>query len=286
MTTPDAVMSLPEGRIGILAGSGRLPQIIAEELTSAGVRPFILALTDETGPWVGRFDHARVSLTHLSEIKRSLKDANVAAVVMAGGISVRPRLGAFPKDWMTMRQLPRLFLALRKGDDGLLRTAIAWLSENGFATLGAHELVPSLLAPAGNLTLLGPDLDDEADIAAAVSQAIRLGAADIGQAAVARDGVIIANEGRAGTRAMLEALARAAPAFSRAGVLAKMAKPQQVLRADLPSIGPDTIDQAAAAGLAGIVVEAGRSLVLDREEVIVRANALGIFVTGVRGLSS
>ena len=285
MTTPDAIMPKPNGRIGILAGSGRLPQILAEELDSTGVHPFILALADDTGPWIDHYDHVRVPITHLSRIKQSLDAAKIASVVMAGGISVRPTLGAFPKDWMTLRQLPRLFFALRKGDDGLLRTAIAWLCENGFKTLGVHDLAPFLLAPLGNLTLLGPDMDDEADISAAVAEAIRLGTADKGQAAVARDGVVIASEGRSGTKAMLDILASSTSRFSRSGVLAKIAKTQQELRVDLPSIGPDTVDQAAAAGLAGIVVEAGRSLVLDRVEVVARANALGIFICGVRGLS-
>jgi UDP-2,3-diacylglucosamine hydrolase len=82
---------------------------------------------------------------------------------------------------------------------------------------------------------------------------------------------------------MLDALARRNSGFSRSGVLAKISKPGQELRADLPAIGPDTVEQAAAAGLAGIVVEAGKALILDRDLVIARANGLGMFIAGVRG---
>jgi UDP-2,3-diacylglucosamine hydrolase len=283
MATTDASAASGRGRVGILAGTGRLPEIIASELAKQGASPFVLALTPETGSWVKAYQNELVPVTSLSRLVRTLKSASVKTVVLAGGIRVRPSLLSFHLDWMTIRQFPRLVRALLKGDDGLLRTAVAWLGEQGLTVVGAHQLVPSLLAPERVLTLLTPDDDDQADIQAAVAEAIRLGSADIGQAAVARVGLVIASENREGTQAMLHALARKADGFHRSGVLAKFSKPGQELRADMPAIGPDTVEQAAAAGLAGIVVEADRSLILDRELVVTRANALGIFVAGVRG---
>lgn len=283
MARSEANSALRQDCVGILAGSGRLPEIIAGELARQGSPAFVIALTPETGNWVNAYRHAEVPVTHLSRLVRELNAACVKTVVLAGGIRVRPTLFSFRLDWTTIREFPRLVRALMKGDDGLLRTAIAWLEEQGFAVAGAHELVPSLLAPERVLTLLGPDADDREDIRVAVEEAIRLGTADIGQAAVARSGAVAASETRAGTQAMLQLLARATDSFQRSGVLAKFSKPGQELRADMPAIGPDTVEQAAAAGLAGIVVEADRSLILDREEVIDRANALGIFVAGVRG---
>lgn len=282
MATTDANPASGRERVGILAGTGRLPEIIADELAKQGASPFVVSLTPETGSWTKVYQNELVPVTSLSLLVRRLKSASVKTVVLAGGISVRPTLFSFRLDWMTIRQLPRLIRALMKGDDGLLRTAVAWLGEQGFTVVGAHELVPSLLAPERILTLLTPDADDHGDIQAAVAEAVRLGAADIGQAAVARAGAVIASETREGTRAMLTALARKTDGFQRSGVLAKFSKPAQELRVDMPTIGPDTIEQAAAAGLAGIVVEADRSLILDRELVIARANALGIFVAGVR----
>lgn len=282
MATTDAHPAPGRERVGILAGTGRLPEIIADELARQGAPVFVIALAPETGSWIKSYPNEHVPVTHLSRIVRSLKSASVQTVVLAGGISVRPSLFSFRFDWMTIRQFPRLIRALMMGDDGLLRTAVAWLSEQGFAVVGAHELVPSLLAPERVITLLAPDEDDRADIDAAVAEAIRLGASDLGQAAVAKSGAVIASETREGTRAMLKALARMMDGFQRSGVLAKFSKPGQELRVDMPTIGPDTVEQAAAAGLAGIVVEAERSLILDREIVIARANALGIFVAGVR----
>lgn len=269
--------------IGILAGSGRLPEIIAGEVTRQGSDLFVVVLTPETGSWTTAYRNSVVPVTHLSRLVRELRSASVKTVVLAGGIRVRPSLFSFRLDWMTIHAFPRLFRALMKGDDGLLRTAVTWLGEQGFTVVGAHELVPSLLAPERVLTLLSPDRDDKLDIDAAVAEAMRLGAADIGQAAVARAGALIASETRDGTQAMLHALARSTDGFQRSGVLAKFSKPGQELRADMPTIGPDTVEQAAAAGLAGIVVEADHSLILDREIVVARANELGIFITGMRG---
>jgi UDP-2,3-diacylglucosamine hydrolase len=283
MARSEANSALRQDCVGILAGSGRLPEIVASELAKQGSAVFVVALTPETGNWVKAHPRAYVPVTHLSRLVRELKSASVKTLVLAGGIRVRPTPFSFRLDWMTIRAFPRLFRALRKGDDGLLRTAVAWLGEQGFDVVGAQDLVPSLLAPERVLTLLAPDADDQIDIHAAIAEAVRLGAADIGQAAVARSGAVAASETREGTQAMLLRVARTTHGFQRSGVLAKFSKPGQELRADMPTIGPDTVEQAAAAGLAGIVVEADRSLILDREMVVARANELGIFVAGMRG---
>lgn len=286
MAASDADLAVRQNTIGILAGSGRLPEILAAELSKQGQAVFVVALTPETGSWVSAYRNASVPVTHLSRLLQVLRAASVKTVVLAGGIRARPSLFSFRLDWLTIRYFTRLARALAKGDDGLLRAAVAWLGEQGFHVAGAHELVPALLTPERVLTLLGPDDDDFSDIRVAIAEAVKLGAADIGQAAVARSGAVLARETRAGTEALLMTLAQSAEGFQRSGVLAKFSKPGQELRADLPAIGPDTVEQAAAAGLAGIVIEANRSLVLDREKVIERANALGIFVAGMRGLAS
>jgi UDP-2,3-diacylglucosamine hydrolase len=164
-----------------------------------------------------------------------------------------------------------------------LSEAIAWLESCGFTVVGPHQLAPGLLAPVGSMTLLAPDFNDEYDIETAMYETRRVGLADVGQAAVSRGGAIIASEGRSGTAAMLARLAASETRFRRSGVLAKFCKPQQEIRVDLPAIGPDTVEQAAAAGLAGIVVEADRALILDREVTVAKANDLGIFIVGMRG---
>ena len=282
MTTPDRAPTALSGRTAILAGNGRLPEILADSLAAWMPKPFVIAVTDDAGVWVEQHDHARIPVTRLASIMNALKAAGVDNIVLAGGIRARPSLANFKIDWTTIKMLIGLFLALRKGDDGLLRFAIQWIETKGFKVVGAHEVAPSLLTPEGRLTQLGPQGVDLADIAIAVAEARKLGAADLGQAAVARDGVLVAVEDRKGTKAMLESLDRRQNGISRTGVVAKFAKPQQELRVDLPAIGPETVAQAAEAGLAGIVVEAGKSLILDRSITIAKANELGIFIVGMR----
>ena len=283
MTTPEVVHPGSSGRTAVLAGSGRLPEIVAAELASANLAPYVISLTADVGDWVTQYEHSFVPVTHLSSIVRTLRSSGAKNIVLAGGIKVRPRLGSFRLDWTTISQLPRLIRALGKGDDGLLREAVGWLQSFGFTLVGAQDIVPSLLSPLGEMTLLRPHENDEYDIETAIYQSRQLGSTDVGQAAVARGGVIVASEGKSGTAAMLLQLAGSEARFRRSGVLAKFAKPQQEMRVDLPTIGPDTVEQAAAAGLAGIVVEAERSLILDRELTVAKANDLGIFIVGMRG---
>ncbi len=286
MTNTDPISDPVHGRTAILAGSGKLPEVIAAELAAAKSNPLVIAVSDDTGGWVSNHDHVPFLVPQLSAIIKTLKAGGISNVVMAGGIKVRPSLNSFKLDWMTLALLPRLFLALRKGDDGLLRAAVKFLESHGFKVVGAHQLAPALLTPLGKLTLLAPASQDEADIAIAVAETQRLGRADIGQAAVARGGQVIAAEDRRGTKGMLGEIAQSQAGFSRSGVLAKFAKPQQEIRVDLPAIGPETVEQAAAAGLAGIVVEAGRSLMLERALTIAKANELGLFIVGMRGVRS
>jgi hypothetical protein len=159
------------------------------------------------------------------------------------------------------------------------------LESRGIKVVGAHEIVPELTAGEGPLTATRPNQSDWRDIQAARTAARAIGALDIGQAAVAIGGRAVALEGIEGTAGLLdrtrELRGHGRLAGKARGVLVKCAKPGQELRADLPSIGPQTIEAAHAAGLAGIAVEAGRSLILEGPATIARANALGLFIVGL-----
>jgi DUF1009 family protein len=158
---------------------------------------------------------------------------------------------------------------------------IARFQAEGFAVEGAHEVMGGLTLAAGSLGRLSPSADDAADIQRALLVARTIGALDVGQGAVSRDGSVLAVEAREGTDAMLRRVAAPANGAARRGVLAKASKPGQDARIDLPTIGPATVELAAAAGLAGIAGEAGRVLVIDRAETVRLADTLGLFITGV-----
>jgi DUF1009 family protein len=186
-----------------------------------------------------------------------------------------------------LKALPRIVSSLAGGDDALLKTVVGLIEQSGPKVVGAHEIVPDLVAGEGVITRARPTAADARDLAAAFAAAKAIGALDIGQAAVAIGGRVIAVEGIEGTDGLL---ARTAALRShgrlsgkKRGVVVKCAKPGQELRADMPAIGPQTVAAAHQAGLAGIGVEAGRSLILDYEAVCVSADQLGLFVIGLPG---
>lgn len=275
------------GRVAVIAGGGALPRAIVRTLAAAGENPFVVVVAGEDGDeadFAGA-DHVVMHVEELGHLLSRLKQANVGRLVMAGSVSRRPRLRAIRWSFSALALLPRAAAALKRGDDGLLRAVIDILEENGIRVVGAREVVPDLLAPEGNLTRAQPTAADRCDIAAASDAAVALGRLDIGQGAIAIGGRVVALEGIEGTDGLLERMAgmrgHGRLAGKERGVLVKRCKPQQEHRADLPAIGPDTIDGAHAAGLAGVAVDAGRSFILDFDRTMARADALGLFVVGL-----
>jgi hypothetical protein len=291
MTRPEAQTPLklgPGDRVGVAAGSGRLPIEIVDALVAAGHRPYVVLLEGEADahPALTAQDHWIMPLEDVGQLARRLRANCITHLVMAGGVSRRPRLSALRPSVGLFKLLSRMLLILlRGGDDALLRSLVRAVEREGLTVVGAHEIVPDLLAGAGTFTAAKPTTSDRRDLHAAAVAARAIGALDIGQAAVAIGGRAVALEGIEGTDGLLErtkALRGNGRIAGRTrGVLVKCAKPQQELRADLPTIGPATVDAAHAAGLAGIGVEAGRSIILDQAEVISRADRLGLFVVGL-----
>ena len=269
-------------KTAILAGSGRLPELVAAELRSRENPPLCVSIDGEAGAWINAFDHMIVKSVEVGILVRALKAKGVKSVVLAGGLRVRPSLWSIRFDWVTLSNLRRFHKALGKGDDALLRSVIEMLEEQEFEVIGAHQILPGHIAPKGVLTKKQPDAADMEDRELALKAALSIGSNDVGQAAVAVAGKIVAVEDAKGTDAMLTRVKdmRSALNLAARGVLAKIAKPQQDDRADLPSIGPETVDNVVRAGLAGIAISAGSALILDREEVVRRADAAHIFIEG------
>ncbi|MBB4192708.1 hypothetical protein GGE45_002275 [Rhizobium aethiopicum] len=278
------------GRLAIIAGGGLLPSYVAEAARAAGENPVIVALKDESDPrWEG-YDHAVIGIGDFAALEGLFNRYGVGRVVMSGSVRRRP-------EWREVRPTLRILMKvpaairtlLSGGDDTVLQMVIRLIEGNGRRVVGAHEIAPDLLASVGPLGAAAPGEEDRRDISQAANAAETLGRLDVGQGAVSIGGRVVALEGLEGTDEMLDRVAglRAAGRISprRRGVLVKLCKPQQDIRADLPAIGVATILNAAKAGLAGIAIEAGRSLVLDRAAVISAADEAGLFVCGIdRGL--
>lgn len=266
-------------KLGVLAGGGQLPVRVIAACRAAGRPVFVVAFEGFTDPAVvAGIDHAWTPLEKVGAILRRLRSEGVRDVVLAGPVRRPGSLLSLRPD---ARGIALLLRMLRRwgGDDHVLSQVVQEIERDGFRVVGAEEVAPELLMPAGALGRLAPDDAQRATIAAGVTAARELGRHDRGQAVLARNGTVVAREGRGGTTAMLAAAA--ADRSAAGGVLVKIAKPGQERRVDLPSVGVDTVAQGAAAGLAGVVLEAHGSLVIGREDVARAADAAGLFVIGI-----
>ncbi len=267
------------GKLGIIAGRGPLPRQAAAACRADGRPYFILGLEGETeAETLGEGPHAVVRMGAAGTALELLRRNDVEDVVMVGHIR-RPPLSSLRPDWKGTRLLARIGVRAA-GDDGLLRAVVGELEREGFRVIGIDQILGSLLVPIGVLGRHRPDADDEIDIARGREVAIALGRLDVGQGVIVQRGTILAIEAVEGTDAMLER-AGALRLERQGGVLVKMKKPQQERRVDLPTIGEATVTLAAAAGLAGIAIEAGGALVVDRPAVIAAADTAGLFVVGI-----
>jgi DUF1009 family protein len=267
--------------VGILAGGGPLPGRVAAAAQAAGRDVFIVGLEGfaETAV-IGGFPHAVVRMGAAGRILELLRAQRCGDIVLIGPVR-RPGLLDLRPDGTAVRLLARIGRGVFSGgDDTLLAAIVRVLAEEGFRVLGAHEIFTEALAPAGLLSRAAPDAQAMSDIDRGVTVARALGAVDVGQGCIVQQGLVLAVEAIEGTDAML-ARAAGLRRTGLGGVLVKLAKPGQDRRADLPTIGPATLANAAAAGLRGVAFEAGGTLMSDRAATIAAADEAGLFLIGI-----
>ena len=267
------------GKLGILAGTGDLPRRVIEACQAAGRPFFVLGFTGETdNETLAGLPHAIIRLGAAGDGFRLLREAGVEELVFAGGIK-RPTVMSLRPDWRAAKFFARIgFRAL--GDNDFLSAVIKEMEAEGFRVVGIDGILGEVIAGAGPFGCHVPDAQAEADIAHGLRIARSLGTLDIGQSVVVQQGLVLGVEAIEGTDALL---ARCGPLRREGpgGVLVKIAKPGQERRADLPTIGTRTVAGAAAAGLRGIAVEAGSTLVIDRAGMAEAADRAGLFIVGI-----
>lgn len=232
--------------------------------------------------WAGGRVRIRAEFERLGALFRALHREGCDRVVLAGAMR-RPRLRPWRYDWKFLANAVTLLPRIGGGDDRLLRAVIAMFEAEGLRVLAAHEVREDLLARKSVPTRARPGKGDRRDAARAAQIVAAMGAVDVGQAVVVAQGLCLGVESIQGTDALLDFVSRTDPALRPdpargKGVLYKAPKPGQDRRADLPAIGPATVEAAARAGLGGIVVEADGALILDRDAAVARADALGLFI--------
>jgi DUF1009 family protein len=272
--------------VGLIAAGGVMPFAVADSLTARGIDPVLFALKGACDPVaVERFRHHWISVGQFGRATKLFRAENCRDLVFIGTL-VRPALSELRLDWGTLRVIGRLLAAFRGGDDHLLSGVGRILEKDGFRMVGIKDVAPDLLMPEGCLTRAVPDGNSASDIARGRDVLAALSPFDIGQAAVVIDGHVVAVEDIEGTDGLLARVVRLRGegrirARAGRGVLVKAPKSGQDLRFDLPTIGPRTVQGAAAAGLGGVAIVAGNTIVVEPQAMIEAADAAGLFVTGL-----
>lgn len=267
-------------KLGIIAGSGALPHCLIEACQKEHREFFVLGLKGQlnTNEYDKNLPMECIRLGEIGKAFRLLKKNKVEEVVMIGGVK-RPSLVGLRPDYRGFKTILKYRTKLL-GDDGVLRCIVGELQSVGIKVVGIDEILPHLLATKGVYTRAIPTDQDMRDINRGIDVARTLGKADVGQAVIVQQGLVLSVEGIEGT----DALIRRSESLKRkggGGVLVKTAKPQQDRRVDLPTIGPQTVQSIKNAGFKGIAIQSGNVLISQSEQMVKLANQFGIFIIGV-----
>ena len=268
--------------LGIVAGSGGLPVELARTVINNGRPVFIVARKGAASAGLESFPHRIVDLGDIHTASKALREAGCRELVFIGKIG-RPRPSELRFGWRNIRYMPRIMkMIMGGGDAGQLHKLAAFTESIGFQVVGVTDVAPELLAPLGILGACQPVEADRRDLAQGWRIADRLGELDIGQGCVVVRGRVLAVEAAEGTDAMLERVAGLGP-WDGAGILLKKSSSIQDSRMDLPVVGPRTVELAIRAGLGGIGLEAGKTIIHDLETVTGLADGAGLFISGLAG---
>ncbi|HEV8540688.1 MAG TPA: UDP-2,3-diacylglucosamine diphosphatase LpxI [Nitrospiraceae bacterium] len=276
---PEAV-AMPVGeRIGLIAGNGRFPIIFAENVKRMGYLVSAVAHIGETAPELEQ--HVErihwIKIGQFNKLIKALKDDGVRQAVMLGGIS---KTHVFTTVMPDLRALALASRLRRWNDDAILREIAAELEGEGIQIRESTFGLGGILVEEGVLTSRRPTNKEWEDIQYGWEVALEIGRLDIGQCVVMKDKVVVAVEAVEGTD---ETIRRGGVLAKDGAVVVKRSKPQQDLRFDLPAVGPATIDTMESAKASVLAVEAGRSILLDREEMLRKADRAGIAIVGMTG---
>jgi UDP-2,3-diacylglucosamine hydrolase len=272
------------GPIALLCAGGSLPFAVAESMRAAGREVMLVAIEGIADKELARLGAHFLPLGQLGKLFALLRRERCSGVVLIGAMN-RPALRSMRIDLVGWSYLFDFLRNVRRGDDGMLRGMMRWFEDRGFPVLGAAEVAPELLAPQGVMGKLAAPRDAFSAAARGFACLDALSPYDVGQALVTFGQRIVAIEGAEGTDALIDRVAELRkagrlPRAARTGLLLKAAKLGQSLKVDLPVVGPRTMERAAAAGLAGVAVEAGRVLLLDAQATVAAADAADLFLIG------
>ena len=276
----------PDDSLAIICGGGSFPAAVADAVARRGRRPVMFGIKGwADAAVIERYAHHWIAIGQAGRFFRLARTEHCRDVLFIGTV-LRPPLSALRLDWETIKLMPRVIRFFRGGDDKLLSGVAGVAETGGLRVVGVKDVAPEIFVPQGVLGRHAPTERDRADIARALTVIGALGPFDVGQAAIVADNNVLAVEAAEGTDNMLMRIAELrklgrVTSPLGAGVLVKAPKSGQDRRFDLPSIGPRTIENIARAGLAGLAVTAGSTMIAEADQAIAAADRAGIFLVGV-----
>ena len=265
-------------RIGLIAGNGRFPIIFADNARKLGYHVSAVAHEGETEPELaGHVDRIHwIKIGQLNKLIKAFKEDKVHQAVMLGGIKKTHVFTTVRPDFRTLAMATRL--ALWKDDD-ILREFAKELEREGIAICESTFGLEGILVEEGTLTARAPSEKEWEDIRYGWDVAHEIGRLDIGQCVVIKDRVVVAVEAVEGTDG---AIKRGGDLAKEGAVVVKRSKPQQDMRFDLPAVGPRTIEVMASVEASVLAIEAGRTILLDREIMLEKAKSARIAIVGIK----
>ncbi|MFK7943425.1 MAG: LpxI family protein [Paracoccaceae bacterium] len=277
----------PPGLVAIIAGRGALPREIAEARMAANLPYLLVIFQGCREDWMAGHPLQHHEYERPGALFRGLRAVGAEFVVFAGAMN-RPKLRLWRADLKAVKLVAKATRLLGKGDDAMLRGFAEFIEAEGLKMLSPVDIIGgALLVKRGSMTARRPSREDMADAARAAAIVAALGPLDVGQGAVVAGGVCLAVEAIEGTDLMLAHVSdlpeeRRANTPAPSGILFKGPKPEQDRRMDLPTVGPLTVEGAHAAGLNGIVVLAGQTVLMEAEVTREVLEKTGLFLYGAR----
>ena len=267
-------------KIGLIAGVGRLPVEFARAARGMGVHVIGVGVLPEVDPELSQVTHTyeNINIAKLDRIFKVFKREKVTEITLLGKIT--KELVYAHREMPDLRVL-KIFSRIKNfSDDTLTLALVEELAAEGITVLDQTELLRPLMPEPGVLTKRKPTEAELADMRFGLDMAKKIGGLDIGQTVVVKNRAIMAVEAIEGTDACI----RRGGQLGRGGVtVAKSAKPKQDMRFDVPGVGPDTVNSMIEAGAVALVIEAGKTLVVDRDRMVEKADQHGMTIVAMAG---
>ena len=266
-----------KGVLGLIAGGGVFPLMVADAAREKGLRVVAVAHEGETDPLLAEKvdEMAWIKLGQLGHLIKALKKAGVTKTVMAGTINKKKMFENVRPDLRGLTLMSKLAIF---HDDDILRAVAGELQREGIHIVSSAEQLPELLAPRGNLTRKKPSQSEREDVEFGWKIAKELGRLDIGQCVVVRKKTVLALEAIEGTN---ETILRGGTLAKEKAIVVKVSKPKQDLRFDVPAVGPDTIQVMSQVKASVLAIEAGKTLIFDKLDMISYADRWSIVIVSL-----